>query len=234
MASAARSARENRAREFGIVTSGKAVADSEEVERIAEAIAEIAALGIHPCISPGLTDEAALQRWKEAGLTRYHHNLEAAPSFFPAVCSTHRIEEDIESLQAAKAAGLPVCAGGIFGMGESWAQRVELALLLKELQVDSVPLNFLDPIPGTPMAETAPGIGPWEALKTIALFRLMMPDRRIIICGGRMKALGERQAEMFAAGANGLMIGNYLTTLGRPPAADLEMLSGLGLEPASP
>jgi len=232
MAGAAQEAKASGAREFALVTSGKGVTNADEIGAMAEGIKAIAGLGLHPCVSPGIVSQDALRLWQAAGLTRYHHNLETAPSFFPEVCTTHGIEEDVAAVKAAKAAGLPVCCGGIFGMGESWAQRVELALLLRDLKVDSVPLNFLNPIPGTPLAGTAPGIAPLMALKTIALFRLVMPRARLIVCGGREVNLRDLQALMFAAGANGLMIGNYLTTPGRPAAADRLLLSDLGLEPA--
>ena len=234
MVDAAVDAKASGAREFSIVTSGKGVSDPGEVEAIGQAIAGIHSLGLHPCISPGIVDREALEQWKAAGLSRYHHNLETAPSFFPEVCTTHRIEEDIEAIKTARAAGLPVCCGGIFGMGESWPQRVELSLLLRELEVDSVPLNFLNPIPGTPMAETAPGIAPMEALKTIALFRLVMPGARVILCGGREVNLRDLQALMFEAGANAIMIGNYLTTMGRTPVEDLRMINDLAMEVAPP
>lgn len=231
---AAQAAQAQGAREFGIVTSGKGIADPAEVAVIERAIAGVAAAGLSPCVSPGIVSAETLIRWKRAGLNHYHHNLETAPSFFEKVCSTHKIEEDVEGIQQAKAAGLPVCAGGIFGLGESWAHRVELAFLLKELKVDYAPLNFLNPIPGTPLAETGPGITPRECLKTIALFRLVMPKVRIVICGGREKNLGDLQSMVFMAGANGLMIGNYLTTLGRPPELDLKMIRDLGMEPVPP
>jgi len=227
-------AKANRAGEFSIVTSGKGVGDPEEVDAVEEMIREIAGHGMNPCVSPGIVDDGALGRWKAAGLTRYHHNLETAPSFFSEVCTTHDIEEDIDAVRRAGAAGLKVCCGGIFGMGESWSQRVELALLLRDIEVDSVPVNFLNPIPGTPMAETAPGISPLSALKTIAMIRLVMPWTRIILCGGREANLRDLQALVFEAGANALMIGNYLTTMGRPAADDLRMIEDLGMEPVAP
>lgn len=231
---AAAAARANGAREFGIVTSGKGVNDPAEVAVIEEAIARVSELGLQPCVSPGIVSAEVLSRWQRAGLRHYHHNLEAAPSFFGRICTTHSIEEDIAAIRTAKSVGLPVCAGGIFGMGESWAQRVELAFLLKDLQVDYTPLNFFNPIPGTPLAESAPGISPREALKTIALFRLVLPRARIVICGGRAVNLRELQSMIFMAGANALMIGNYLTTPGRPVEEDMRLLADLGLEPVPP
>jgi len=231
---AARQSKTHSAREFSVVTSGKGVTDQGEVGVIEEAISGVASLGLRPCVSPGIVDDDALLRWKAAGLTQYHHNLETAKSFFPEVCTTHDYEEDVEAVKRAKALGLRVCCGGLFGMGETWAQRVELALLLRELSVESVPINFINPIPGTPMAETAPGISPLEAIMTITLFRLTLPTARIIVCGGREVTLRDLQAFMFEAGANGIMIGNYLTTAGRPPEDDLRIIEDLGMEPSPP
>jgi biotin synthase len=234
MVAAAKAAWEFRAREFSIVTSGKGVIEESEVEEIARAIAGMRELGIHPCVSPGIVDEKTLKKWKAAGLAHFHHNLETAPSFFKNVCTTHRIEEDIAAVQAAKSQGLTVCCGGIFGLGETWAQRVELAMMLGGLKVDSVPVNFLNPIPGTPMAESAPGISAQGALKTIALLRLAMPRVKIVVCGGRHVNLRDLQSWIFEAGANALMVGDYLTTKNRPVADDLKMIADLGLEPAPP
>lgn len=224
----------NRAGEFSIVTSGKGIGNEEEVGIIEQAVSSVRDLGMEPCVSPGIVGAEVLDRWKRAGLSRYHHNLETAPGFFKNVCTTHEIEEDIAAVAAAKASGLKVCCGGLFGMGESWAHRVELAFLLRELEVDSVPINFLNPIAGTPIAETAPGITPLEALKTITLFRLVMPRARIVLCGGRERNLRDLQAFMFEAGANAILIGNYLTTVGRPPEEDLRLIEDLGLEAALP
>ncbi|HUT54174.1 MAG TPA: biotin synthase BioB [bacterium] len=231
---AARAAKEFRAREFSIVTSGKGINEEREVIEIAAAIAGISELGMRPCVSPGIVEQETLTRWKAAGLAHFHHNLETAPSFFKSVCTTHRIEEDVAVVKAAKAAGLSVCCGGIFGLGESWPQRVELALLLRELEVDSAPVNFLNPIPGTPLADSAPGITPLDALKTIALMRLAMPRVKIVVCGGRHVNLRDLQSFMFEAGANALMVGDYLTTRNRPVSDDLGMIADLGLEPAPP
>ncbi|MFO8057364.1 MAG: biotin synthase BioB [bacterium] len=228
---AAGDAAENRARRFSVVTSGKGVTDASEIDTIAESLRGIKEKGLSPCASPGIVSTEALQRWKEAGLTRYHHNLETARSFFPRVCTTHDYEEDVKALKDAAALGLEVCAGGIFGMGEAWAQRVELAFELKDIGVDAVPVNLYHPIAGTPLAETAPGITPLAALKTISLFRLVLPAAEIIVCGGRGPNLRELQSMIFFAGADGLMIGNYLTTTGRPARDDLKMIKDLELEP---
>lgn len=229
---AARAAKGSGAVEFSIVTSGKGVSEPEEVLAIESSVSGIAGLGMGACISPGIVSRDDLKKWVRAGLTKFHHNLETARSFFPEVCTTHDYEEDIRVVKEARELGLDVCCGGIFGLGESWEQRVELAMTLRELDVSSVPINFLNPVKGTPIAETAPGISALDCLKTIALFRLVLPKARIIICGGREVNLRGLQAFIFEAGANGMMIGNYLTTMGRPPEEDLMMIKDLGLEAA--
>ncbi|NPA24392.1 MAG: biotin synthase BioB, partial [Deltaproteobacteria bacterium] len=156
-------------------------------------------------------------------LKHYHHNLETARSFFAEICSSHDYERAVATVRTAKAAGFYVCSGGIMGMGESWAQRVELARTLAELEVDSIPLNFLQPVPGTPL-EDQPGLSPLAGLLTIAMFRLLNPTRDIRICGGRQRTFGDFQSLLFAAGANGLMVGNYLTTSGRQWEDDRRLL----------
>ena len=162
----------------------------------------------------------------------YHHNLETARSFFPQICTTHDYEEDVATVRVAREAGLKVCCGGIFGLGESAAQRVEMALTLRELNVESVPLNFLNPIEGTKLAG-AQNITPLECLQTIAIYRFILPERRITVCGGREKNLRDLQSWMFMAGASGTMIGNYLTTTGRAPEQDWQMLRDLELSVAN-
>jgi biotin synthase len=218
------------AREYSIVTSGSAVRSEREIDEICKALACLREEGrLLRCASLGNLPEETLARLKEAGLTNYHHNLETARSFFPAVCTTHDYEEDVETVRRAKGLGLKVCCGGIFGLGESRCQRVELAETLRELDMDSVPLNFLNPIPGTPL-EGKNDLTPVECLKIVAVFRLMMPEKDIYVCGGREVNLRDLQSWIFMAGANGMMVGNYLTTSGRDPALDLAMIHDLGLE----
>jgi len=185
-------------------------------------------LPINRCVSLGIMDMESLRVLKDSGLQCYHHNLETARSFFSQVCTTHDYDEDVEAIQVAKELGFRVCCGGIFGLGESWEQRVELAFTLKELDVDSIPINFLSPIKGTRM-EGANHLTPMECLKIIALYRCVHPKRDITICGGREVNLRNLQSIMFLAGANGTMMGNYLTTSGRPPEDDLTMIRDLGL-----
>jgi biotin synthase len=217
---------------YGIVTSGSTVC-GEELERICEALRRIRQeTAIAPACSLGIIDAATAAALKEAGMVTYHHNLETARSFFPNICTTHAYDDDITTVSAVKGAGLRVCSGGILGLGETPAQRVELAFTLRELAVDSIPLNFLNPIPGTPL-ENADHITPLECLNAIALFRFVNPDREISVCGGREKNLRDLQSWIFFAGASGTMTGNYLTTTGRAAEEDWQMLKDLGLTVAA-
>lgn len=213
---------------YSIVTSGIALTDKQidTVCRVARRLKGKTDLTL--CASVGLLTKEGATKLKAAGISRYHHNLETARSHFDAICTTHDYDDDIETVQRAKRAGMVVCSGGIFGMGESWEQRVELAFTLKELDVDSVPINFLNPIKGTRL-EHRPLLPPMAALKVIALYRFIFPQKDITICGGREATLKDFQSWIFAAGANGLMVGNYLTTQGRNLEADLEMIADLGM-----
>jgi biotin synthase len=214
---------------FGIITSGTTVT-GKDLDSIVSALQRITTeTSIHPSCSLGIIDEATAVKLRDAGMDTYHHNLETAESFFPSICTTHDYQDDVNTVRAVKKAGVKVCSGGIFGLGENAAQRVEMAFTLKELDVDSVPLNFLNPIEGTKL-EGATNITAMECLKTIALYRFILPDKRITVCGGREKNLGDLQSWIFFAGANGTMIGNYLTTLGRNVQVDHKMFSDLGLK----
>ncbi len=226
---AARDAKKKGAARFSIVTSGRGVADRKAFKKIRDIVGALAKLrGISPCASLGILSREQFRELKSAGLRRYHHNLETARSFFTAVCSTHTYQDRVSTVVAAREAGLEVCCGGIFGLGETPAQRIELALFLRDIGVDSVPLNFLNPIAGTPLAVREP-VAPLEILKTIALYRFVLPSREIRVCGGRETALRTLQPFMYMAGANGTMIGNYLTTEGRSPALDIQEINDLML-----
>jgi biotin synthase len=227
----AKEAEASGAREFSIVTSGTTVEKERDVEKLIDALKGMKeTVAVERCASLGNLTPETMTRLKKAGLESYHHNLETSRSYFPKICTTHRYEEDVEVVRNAKKAGFYVCSGGIFGLGESWDDRVELAETLTELGVDSVPINFLDPRPGTPL-EKSNNLTPRECLKIIALFRVMMPTTDIVVCGGRSVNLRDLQSMLFAAGANGMMIGNYLTTPGRDAEDDLNMLKDLGLTP---
>jgi biotin synthase len=211
------------ARCYSLVTSGLRLGE-DEIDRVCACLRELRArTDLELSASLGLLSPESVRRLAGAGLNRYHHNLETARSHFPAICTTHEYDQDVETVRLARESGLKVCSGGILGLGESWAQRIELAATLAELGVDTVPLNFLNPIPGTPLQDMAL-LTPHDALKSVALFRLMLPAADITIAGGREKVLGDYQSWLPLAGANGMMIGNYLTTRGRDLEADLRML----------
>lgn len=210
---------------FSIVTSGKALTD-RELDRICETIHFDQQPGPDWCCSFGCLSKEQLAKLKEAGFVRYHHNLETAESFFEEVCTTHAYADRIQTIRDAKAVGLDVCSGGIFGIGESKAQRVELALALAAEKVDSIPLNFLVPIEGTPLAGTEP-MRPLDILLSIAMFRLTNPMSEVRIAGGR-EHLRDLQTLIPAAGGNGLMIGDLLTVSGGQVERDLQWLKDLG------
>ena len=213
---------------FGIVTSGKRVKTRKEWTEIFGAVRGIHELGMKACASLGIIDREMAEALKAAGLYRYHHNLETSRSFFRKICTTHAYDEDVETVRAARSAGLSTCCGGIIGLGEGVGHRIELALTLRDLGVDSVPVNILNPIKGTPLSRTPP-LPPLEILMTIAVFRFLLPDRDIKLCGGKEKNLRQLLPLGLVAGANSLMTGNYLTTLGRDASLDREMIEDLGL-----
>lgn len=228
---AAKAASQCGAREFSIVTSGTSVSKDNDVNILVHALEKMKnETPMERCASLGIMNAETLQKLKDAGLQSYHHNLETAKSFFPNICTTHDYEEDVNTVRTAKGLGFYTCCGGVFGLGESREQRVELAETLIKLDVDSIPINFLNPRSGTPLGN-ANNLTPIECLKIIALYRFMLPAKDIVICGGRQVNLRDMQCLIFAAGANGMMIGNYLTTFGRPPEEDLKMISDLGLKP---
>jgi len=229
MVRAAREAKARGAREFSIVSSGLAMRNRGELERVGNAIERIRSeVGIETCVSLGTLSAEDVSYLLSRGLRSLHHNLETSRSFFPSVCTTHDYEEDVRAVREAKAAGAWVCCGGIFGIGEKDLDRVELAMTLRELSVDSIPVNFLNPVPGTPV-EGRRELTPFDCLKIIAMMRLVHPRREIIVCGGREVNLRDLQSLMFAAGATGTMAGNYLTTAGRPAEDDIRMIRDLGL-----
>lgn len=213
---------------FSMVASGfmPQSRDLDIICRTAESIRSTTRLKV--CASLGELTLSMAKRLGSAGISNYHHNLETAESHFHKICTTHEYSCDMETVKIAKEAGLSACSGGILGLGETWEQRVELAFTLGDLDVDTIPLNFLNPIPGTPM-EASPLLTPMDALKSIALFRFINPTKNITICGGREKTLKEFQSWIFAAGANALMSGDYLTTRGRSIKTDMEMIKDLGL-----
>jgi len=229
MVRAAREAKERGAREFSIVASGLTMRRRAELERVGDAVCRIRnEVGLETCVSLGTLSGEQVSYLLSRGLRSVHHNLETSRSHFPSVCTTHGYEEDVRAVREAKAAGAWVCCGGIFGIGESEEDRVELAMTLRELEVDSIPVNFLNPVPGTPV-EGRRELTPGACLRIIAMMRLCNPGREIIVCGGREVNLRDLQSLIFAAGATGTMAGNYLTTQGRPAEDDVRMIHDLGL-----
>ncbi|WP_353684496.1 biotin synthase BioB [Thermodesulfovibrio sp. 3907-1M] len=220
-------AKNYKVKRFSIVISG-IKPSKQEMKKIAEAIETIAKNGIKPCASLGLLNYDEISYLKDYGLQRLHCNIETSEDFFPKICTTHSFLDKVRTLEAAKKAEVSVCSGGVFGMGETWKDRVDMAYFLKEFNVDSVPINFLTPIKGTPL-ESQPVLSPLEALKIIAMFRLILPDKDIRICGGR-PLLGEFASWIFISGANALMTGDYLTTHGRSYNDDLKFVENHGLE----
>jgi biotin synthase len=218
---------------FSIVTSGKSIRSKKEWSEILKAVGRIRDMGLHPCASLGLLDKDRAREVKDAGLFRYHHNLETARSYYSNICTTHDYEEKAATIRAAKEAGLSVCAGALFGMGENITHRIELAADLRRLDVDSVPINLLHPIKGTPLSHM-PLLPPMEILMTLAVYRFLLPDRDIKLCGGKEKSLRQLLPLGIIAGANSLMTGNYLTTNGRDSRLDHEMIADLGLVPTRP
>ncbi len=225
---AANSVKENGTKRFCIVTSGKKPSDIE-LKEICIFISEIRDMGLLPCATLGMLEKKQLGQLRDAGLYRYHHNLETSEAFFSEICTTHTYREKIKTINAAKSLGLSVCSGGIFGLGETWEDRIDMAFALKDIEVDSVPINFFTPINGTPLGEKEL-LNPLEALKIIAIYRLVLPDREIRICGGRPATLRELNSYIFFAGADGLLIGNYLTTQGKRPEEDIQMIKDLEFE----
>lgn len=184
--------------------------------------------GLDVGCSIGLVTDAQATELAEAGVRCFNHNLETCRELFPSVCTTHTYDDRVATARAVRAAGLELCCGAILGIGETLAQRVDLAFELAALDPCEVPLNFLNPRPGTPLADVEP-MDAQTALQTIALFRLVLPDVTLRVAGGRELVLGDSQARAMLSGANGLIVGNYLTTTGRPVGEDLAMLGDLGM-----
>ncbi|MFC1643108.1 biotin synthase BioB [Myxococcota bacterium] len=212
-----------------LVSAGRR-ASAREVTTIVEALAASPEGAPHFCASLGLLGEVDLRRLAEAGLTRYHCNLETARSHFSSVVGTHSYEDKLATIAAARRAGLSLCVGGLFGIGETDDQLLELVLTLRSIRPDAIPVNFLVRVPGTPFASLT-DLSPARCLKIVALLRFALPRKDILICGGRAQLLRDWQPQLFAAGASGIMTGNYLTTSGCALEDDLALLRRLGRSP---
>jgi biotin synthase len=216
---------------FSLVTAGRAVS-SADLAVFAGMYERLGGeTGLSFCASMGFLTPQKARQLVAAGVRRYHCNLETCRSFFPEVCTTHSWQEKIETIEIARQAGMDICSGGIIGLGESFRQRLELAVELRELGVLSIPINILTPIPGTPLAER-PELTIEDVLTAIALFRLINPRAVIRLAGGRSR-FGDRQYRFFLAGANGAIVGNYLTTAGNSIAEDIAMIESLGYRPVT-
>ncbi len=213
---------------FSIVTSGGNLSN-DDFEKVLQIIVLLRLeTNLKLCASLGSLSVSQALRLKEAGLSMYHHNIETCREYYANICDSHTYDDRIHTIKNAIKAGLTVCCGGIIGMGESMKQRIKMAFELRELGIRSIPINILTPIKGTPL-EHVEKIEPLEILKTISLFRLIISDASIRYAGGR-NALGELQRKGFMAGINGVMVGNYLTTVGNTVSNDVEMIREIGLE----
>lgn len=213
---------------YSIVTSGKRLS-SEEVDQVCESIRTIRKeTGIQVCVSFGLLDEEQFKKLKEAGASRVHCNLESSKRYFKEICTTHTFEEKIETLKAAKRAGLSICSGGIMGLGETMEDRIDMVISARELGVKSVPVNLLNPIPGTPY-EHNKILTNEELCRVVAIFRFLIPDGSIRLAGGR-GLIGDKGVKCFLSGANAAISGNMLTTAGITVETDLELLKDIGYE----
>lgn len=213
---------------YSIVTSGRRLSQGE-VDELCQAIRQIKAEArISVCVSVGLLDEEQYRKLKEAGAERAHNNLETSRRNFPNICTTHTFDDKLAAIRAAQAAGLTVCSGGIMGLGETAEDRIDMALTLRELGIKSVPVNMLNPIPGTPLAQN-PRLTREDMCRIAAVYRFLLPDASIRLAGGR-GLLEDKGRSCFQSGANAAISGDMLTTAGITVRTDLELLQALGYE----
>jgi biotin synthase len=233
VAEAANEANLNGVTAVGLVAAWKGLNEGPLLDEVCDRIKELKTGGkTRPDASLGIIkSQKVANRLKEAGLSCYGHNLESSRRFFPKTCTTHSYDDRLETIGYLKKAGISICSGGIIGMGETREDRCDLAFSLREIGANVVPINILNPIPGTPFEKNEP-LPVMEILKTIACFRFILPRQEIMIAGGRTVNLRDAQSMIFMAGASALMVGNYLTTLNQPLEKDLQMLKDLGLDPS--
>lgn len=229
---AAKRAEEQGAKRISIVTSGKGMDNDPDFKKILEAIQGIMDnTNLKICANLGTLTLDQAHMLASIGIKRYAHNLETSENFYPSVCTTHSYKERITTIKNAKAAGMDLCTGGIIGMGESWQDRIDFAFALREVDAASIPINILNPIKGTALENIIPP-SPLDIIKTFAIFRFIFPDKIIRPAGGREINLRDMQGHLMLSGANGLIIGNYLTFTGRNATADFQMAHDAGLLPA--
>jgi biotin synthase len=235
IAEATRSAAANGAQALGIVAAWRGIKEGAQLDLVANAVERLARNGrVRPDVSLGLlASQACADRLKQAGAAVYCHNLETARSFYPRICSTHTFEDRLRTIGFIKRAGIELCCGGIIGMGETKDQRIEFAEQLRQVEPDHCPINFLNPLPCTKL-ESLPLLAADEALATVAVFRFMLPRTNLMAAGGKEVVLGTRLHELFAVGISGVMVGNYLTSLGTSPEYWQEAAGRYGLEMPTP
>lgn len=222
----AKCAHDLKAIRYCIVTSGRRP-EQRDLETVMQAVRKIKArYKIQVCVSLGSISLAQARLLKKAGVDRFNHNLETSARFFPSICATHAFQDRLATVRAVKQAGLELCCGALIGMGETFADRVDLAFSLREVKADSIPVNFFDPRPGTPLG-AAKRIGACDALRALAMFRFVNPDREIRVAGGREACLGPMQALALYA-ANSIFTNGYLTTGGQGYRADIAMIAAAG------
>ena len=222
-------AKSNRASRFAIVTSGRTPDEGRDFQIELDMIKEINKIeGLKSCASIGILNEEQAKQLRDAGLRRFHHNINTARSYYPEVCTTHTFEDRINTCKLVKKYGMELCCGVILGMGESAEQRVEMALELAEIQPDSIPINILMPIPGTPFENYLDKIDEENVLRTLAIFKIANPNSILRFCGGRMRLSEENQKKALKSCVEGIMIGNYLTTIGKAPEEDIKTIEALG------
>lgn len=221
-------AKSHKASRFAIVTSGK-TPDESDFNKILEMIEEVNKIeGLKSCASIGILNEEQAKKLAQTGLKRFHHNINTSKSYYPDVCTTHSWNDRLNTCRLVKKYGMELCCGVILGMGETVEQRIEMALELAEIQPDSIPINILMPIPETPFENYLDKIDEENVLRTLAIFKIANPNSILRFCGGRMRLSDENQRKALNSCVEGIMVGNYLTTVGKAPEEDLKTITELG------
>lgn len=221
-------AKSHKASRFAIVTSGK-TPDESDFDTILKMIGEVNKIeGLKSCASIGILNEEQAKKLAQTGLKRFHHNINTSKSYYPDVCTTHSWNDRLNTCRLVKKYGMELCCGVILGMGETVEQRIEMALELAEIQPDSIPINILMPIPETPFENYLDKIDEENVLRTLAIFKIANPNSILRFCGGRMRLSDENQRKALNSCVEGIMAGNYLTTVGKAPEEDLKTITELG------
>ena len=222
-------AKSNHASHFAIVTSGKTPDEGRDFQIELDMIKEINKIdGLKSCASIGILNDEQAKQLAEAGLKRFHHNINTSKSYYPEVCTTHSWDDRYNTCKLVKKYGMELCCGVILGMGESIEQRIEMAMQLAEIEPDSIPINILMPIPETPFENYHDKIDEENVLRTLAIFKIANPNSILRFCGGRMRLSEENQRKALKTCVEGIMVGNYLTTIGKAPKEDIKTVNELG------